>query len=150
MDRSRFLIAVFDDWDALGRVLSELEAETTDRAAALLHERKDAPADGTAVSLVRHTTELHFSASMQRVHCTTGGLAKALAGRLADGAHSLADALRAWLTGEQARELEHHVASGRLVLWVRPVTPADFETVCARLVQATPHLVALSMPGPGP
>ncbi len=150
MHRSQFLIAVFDDWVALGGVLSELEAETTGSTAALLHERGDEPPGETASSLVRHTTELRFAASIHRVRCTTGNLARALAARSAGGAHSLADALRAWLTAEQARELEHHVASGRLVLWWRPATPGDFETVWARLVQASPHLVGLCTPDLSP
>ena len=88
-------------------------------------------------------TEVHFAASLRCVHCTTGGLASALAARAASGAGSLAAALRGWLTPEQARELERHVASGRLLLWLPPATPDDFETLCARLVQASPHLVAL-------
>jgi hypothetical protein len=35
------------------------------------------------------------------------------------------------------------MASGRVVLWLPPATPEDFETLCARLVQASPHVVGL-------
>jgi hypothetical protein len=142
MHRSQFLFAVFDDRDSLARVLGELGAEVAERATVLLHESRDEPS-GEPASVLQRMTEVHFAASLQRVRCTTGGLARALAARSAGGAHSLAEALHGWLTPEQARELERHVANGRLVLWLSPVTPEDFETLCARLVQASPHLVGL-------
>jgi hypothetical protein len=139
MKRSRFLIAVFDDRDSLARVLDELGAEVAARAAVLLHER----AGETASGILHPMTEVRFAASLRYVHCTTGGLASALAARAAGGATSLAEALHDWLTPEQARDLERHVASGRLLLWLPPATEDDFETLCARLVQASPHLVAI-------
>lgn len=144
MRRSQFLIAVFDDPVSLARVLGELGAEVADHAAVLLHKSRDEPCGDAATSvLLRQMTEVSFTASRERIRCTTGRLASALAARSARGAHSLAEALRAWLTPEQARELEQHVASGRLVLWLPPATPEDFETLCGRLVQASPHVVGL-------
>jgi hypothetical protein len=144
MHRSQFLIAVFDDPASLARVLGELSAEVADHAAVLLHETRDEPSgDAAACVLLQQMTEVGFAVSRGRVRCTAGRLASALAARSAGGAHSLAEALRAWLTPEQARELERHVASGRLVLWLPPATPEDFETLCARLVQASPHVVGL-------
>ena len=149
MQRSQFLIAVFDDWDALARVLDNLAGKDTDRAAALLHKRRDGPS-GDRPSLLRDMTELRFAASLECVRCTRGKLADELAARSSAGAVSLAEALGSWLTHEQARELERHVANGRLVLWLRPATQDDFETVCARLVQASPHLVGLCTIDLGP
>jgi hypothetical protein len=143
MKRSQFLIAVFDDRDSLARVLDELGAEVAARAAVVLHERASEPSRKTASGVLQPMTEVHFAASLRCVHITTGGLASALAARAAGGASSLAEALRGWLTPEQARDLERHVASGRLLLWLPPATEEDFETLCARLVQASPHLVAL-------
>jgi hypothetical protein len=89
-------------------------------------------------------TELHFAASRSRVRCTAGRFAAQLAVRSAGGARDLAHALRGWISPEQAKELQWHVESGRLVLWLQPSTPEDFETVCARMVEASPHLVELS------
>ena len=143
MQRRQCLIAVFDDWNALAKALGDLGTQEIDRIAALLHKRKDAPPGEAASWLAKDTTELRFAASVEHVRCTTGRIATALAARSAGGAHSLAEALRGWLGSEQALELQWHVESGRLVLWLQPATPEDFETVCARLVQASPHLVGL-------
>jgi hypothetical protein len=143
MQRNQFLIAVFDDRDSLARVLGELGAEAAGRAAVLLHESADEPSGETVTDHLQRMTEVHFTSSLRCVRCTAGGLANALAARAAGGASSLAEALHGWLTPEQARDFERHVASGRLLLWLPPTSPEDFETMCARLVQASPHLVAL-------
>jgi hypothetical protein len=143
MHRNQCLIAVFDDWDALTRVLGELGGKEWDHTAAVLHKRRDEPAGETASWLLQDTTELRFAASVEHVHCTTGNLARELAARSAGGAHSLAEALRGWLTSEQARELEWHIERGRLVLWLRPAASEDFGAVSARLIKASPHLVGL-------
>jgi hypothetical protein len=143
MKRNQYLIAVFDDWDALGSVLADLGAEKMGRSCALLHTRKDEPPILTASWLVQDMTELHFAARIKRVRCTAGTLAAELAARSAGGAHDVADALRGWVSSEQASELQRHIENERLVLWLQPSTPEDFETVCARLVQASPHLVGL-------
>jgi hypothetical protein len=89
-------------------------------------------------------TELHYTASRSSVRCTAGRLAEQLAVRSAGGARDLAHALRGWVSAEQAKELQWHVESGRLVLWLQVSRPEDFETVCAQMVQASPHLVELS------
>jgi hypothetical protein len=143
MQRSQFLIAVFDDRDSLARLLGELGGEVAGRAAVLLHENIEKASGEAGPGVLRQMIEVRFAASVRAVRCTAGELADAIAARAAGGAHSLAEALRGWLTPEQARELERHVASGRLLLWLPPATPEDFETLCARLVQASPHLVAL-------
>lgn len=142
MQRNQFLIAVFDDWDALARVLGEIGGGTTDRAVALLHKRRDGP-PGDRPSLLQDMIDLHFAASMESVRCTSGKLGAELVARAEAGASSLAEALGTWLTSEQARNVERHVACGRLVLWLRPATAEDFDTLCGRLVQASPHLVGL-------
>ena len=40
---SQFVVAVFDDWDALHAVLVDLEADATLHSGAVLHARKDIP-----------------------------------------------------------------------------------------------------------
>lgn len=143
MKRSRYLIAMFDDWDALGGVLADLGAERIGSSSALLHTREDEPPLLTASWLVQDMTELPFAAYSHRVRCTTGRLAAQLAARSTRGGHNLADALLGWVSSQQAGELQWHIEKGRLVLWLQPSAPEDFETVCARLVQASPHLVEL-------
>jgi hypothetical protein len=85
MAQDRSLIAVFDEWEAVGRVLADLGPEKIGRAGAL----------------------------------------------------------RGWMSSEQAREVQWHVEKGRIVLWLEPPTSEDVDTACARLVQASPHLVEL-------
>lgn len=143
MKRSQFVIAVFDDWDALERVLANLGAERIGRSSALLHTREDAPPTLTLSWLAEDTTELHFAPLCKRARCTAGGLAAQLATRSSQGTENLARALRGWMSFEQARELQWHVERGRLVLWLHPSSPEEFETVCAQMVQASPHLVEL-------
>jgi hypothetical protein len=52
--------------------------------------------------LLNEAVELHFMASRQRIFCTKGDVAEGLAARLAQGARSLAEALRNWLLTDQA------------------------------------------------
>jgi hypothetical protein len=144
MKPSQFVIAVFDDWNTVDCLLASLGSEKIGRFGALLHTRTDEPSMRAVSWLVQDMTELHFAASRSRVRCTAGRFAAQLAMRLASGARDLAHALRGWVSSEQARELQWHVESGRLVLWLQPSRPEDFETVCAQMVQASPHLVELS------
>jgi hypothetical protein len=144
MKPSQFVIAVFDDWDAVEGLLASLASDKIGRFGALLHTRTDEPPMQAVSWLVQDMTELHFSASRSPVRCTAGRLAAQLAMRSAGGARDLAHALRGWVSPEQAKELQWHVESGRLVLWLQPSRPEDFETVCAQMVQASPHLVELS------
>lgn len=144
MKRSQFVIAVFDDWEAVAALLASLGSDKIGRFGALLHTRADEPAMQVVSWLAQDMTELHFGASRSRVRCTTGRFAAQLAMRSARGAPDLAHALRGWVSPEQAKELQWHAESGRLVLWLQPSRPEDFETVCAQMVQASPHLVELS------
>jgi hypothetical protein len=109
----------------------------------LLHIRKDEPPTLTVSWLVQNMAELRFAALRESVHCTAGRLADALAKRSADGVHDLANALRGWMSSEQAREVQWHVERGHIVLWLEPPTSDDVDTACARLVRASPHLVEL-------
>lgn len=142
MKRHQSVVAVFDDWDALEGALADLDAERIGHAGAVLHTRKGEPSISAAAWLVQEMTELRFAAC-DRVRCTSGKLAAQLATRSAQGAHNVADALRGRVSSEQARALQWHIERGRLVLWLQPSTQEEFETMCARLVQASPHLVGL-------
>jgi hypothetical protein len=144
MKPSQFVIAVFDDWDAVKKLLASLESDKVGRFGALLHTRADEPPMPAVSWLVQDMTELHFAPSCSRVRCTAGGFAAQLAARSGGGARDLAHALRGWVSADQARELQWHLQSGRLVLWLQPSRREDFETVCAQMVQASPHLVELS------
>jgi hypothetical protein len=144
MKRSQFVIAVFDDWEAVDNLLARLGSDKIGRFGALLHTRTDEPPMQAVSWLLQSMTEVHFAASHGRVRCTAGALAAQLAMRSAGGARDLAHALRGWVSSEQAKELQWHVESGRLVLWLQVSRPEDFETVCAQMVQASPHLVELS------
>ena len=143
MAQDRSLIAVFDEWEAVGRVLADLGPEKIGRAGALLHIRKDEPPTLTASWLVQDMAELRFAGFRESMRCTAGRLAEALAKRSAVGVDDLAGALRGWMSSEQAREVQWHVEKGRIVLWLEPPTSEDVDTACARLVQASPHLVEL-------
>lgn len=143
MKQTRFLIAVFDDWEAVGSVVADLGTKTIGCSGAVLHTRKDEPSTLTASWLVQDMADLHFAAFCERVRCTAGRLAEELAKRSAGGKHDLAATLRGWMSSEQAREVQWHVEKGRIILWLEPPTSEDLETACARLVQASPHLVEL-------
>jgi hypothetical protein len=143
MKRNQFVIAVFDDWGTLESALASLGTERIGRSGALLYTRDDQPPMPVASWLVQDITELHFAARVERVRCTTGKLAAELATRSAAGARDLARALRGWVSSDQAKELQWHIESGRLVLWLQPSTLEDVETVCAQMVRASQHLVGL-------
>jgi hypothetical protein len=140
---AQFVIAVFDDWDALQGVLEDMSAREFDRFGTLLHAREDNPPLAVRSGLLKEITELQFAASKQPICCTRGEIAERLAARLARGARSLADALRNWLSTDQAWELQNHIEKGRLVLWLQLPTSEEFGAVCGRLVQASPHMVGL-------
>jgi hypothetical protein len=144
MKPSQYVIAVFDDWKAVEGVLASLGSHKIGRFGALLHTRPHEPPMQAVSWLVQDMMELHFAASRSRVRCTAGRFAAQLAMRSAGGARDLAHALRGWVSAEQAKELQWHVESGRLLLWLQPSRPEDFETLCAQMVQASPHVVELS------
>jgi hypothetical protein len=140
---SQFVVAVFDDWDALHAILLELESDKVAHPVALLHARRDVPPKVSASSLLEQMTELHFERSHQHIACTMGQLAEAIATQLTGGAQTLADALHDWLGSNQAKQLESHLERGHLVLCVELRTSDDFSVVCGRLVHASPHMVEL-------
>jgi hypothetical protein len=142
-DGAQFVIAVFDDWDALQTVLEDMAADETGRTGAVLHTRKDNPPPAVSSGLLKDVVVLRFERSTQCIRCTRGEFAEELAARLAGGARSLADALHRWLSLDQAWQLQSHIEKERLVLWLRLPTSEEFGAVCGRLVQASPHLVAI-------
>jgi hypothetical protein len=140
---ARFVIAVFDDWQALQAVLDDAGALEFDRFGAVLHAREDDPPTALSSGLLKEIVDLRFERSTQGMHCTRGEFAEELAARLAGGAHSLAEALQSWLSTDQAWQLQSHIEKGRLALWLRLRSSEDSGTVCGRLVQASPHMVGL-------
>ena len=139
----QFVVAVFDDWDALHAVLVDLEADATMHSGAVLHARKDIPPAASSLGLLKNMAHLHFSQPRQDIACTVGQIAHELSARLAGGARSLTDALHGWFSSDQAGQLENHIEKGRLVLCLQLRTPEDFSVVCGRLVQTSPHMVGL-------
>jgi hypothetical protein len=137
---AQFVIAVFDDWDALQAALQSIAPSNL--VGTVLHGRKDNGPATTGLGQPDDVVELHFAHSKQRVCCTRGVVAEELA-RLAIGARSLADALHGWLSVDQARHLQSQIEKKRLVLWLRLAAPEDYGAVCGRLVQASPHMVDL-------
>ena len=72
----QFVVAVFDDWDALRAVLVDLEAAATMHSGAVLHARKDIPPAASSLGLLKNMAHLHFS-EPRRVHSLHGGPARA-------------------------------------------------------------------------
>jgi hypothetical protein len=140
---AQFVIAVFDEWEALQAVLEDMSLREFDRFGTLLYARNDDPPPVVLSRLLKEITKLQYEGSKHHICCTRGGVATELAARLAHGARSLADALRSWLSTDQARQLQSHIEKGHLVLWLRLPTSEEFGRVCGRLVQATPHMVGL-------
>jgi hypothetical protein len=140
---AQFVVAIFDDWEALHAVLVDLEARATLRSGAVLHARTDIPPHVSTLGLLKEMAQLHFVRSRQHIACTVGRLSQELSDRLAKGARSLAEALHCCLSSEQAGQLESHIERGHLVLCVQLHTPEDFSVICGRLVRASPHMVEL-------
>jgi hypothetical protein len=140
---AQFVVAVFDDWDALHAVLVGLEEDAPMLTGAVLHARKHVPPMASRLSLLKDMAHLHFSQPRQDIACTVGQLAHELSARSARGARSLTDALHGWLSSDQAGQLQDHIGKGHLVLCLELRTPEDFSEVCGRLVQTSPHMVGL-------
>jgi hypothetical protein len=140
----QFVIAVFDDWDALHALLVGLKSHAALHSGAVLHARKDVPLAASSLGLLKDMAHLHFSHSRQDIACTVGKFAQELSARLAAGARSLTDALHGWFSSDQAGQLEDHIGRGRLILCLQLRTSEDFSVVCGRLVQTSPHMVELS------
>jgi hypothetical protein len=141
-DTTQFVVAVFDDWEALHAVLVDMEADATMRSGAVLHARVNVPPCAAALGMLKEMAQLHFG-PRQRIACTTGQLGRELSSRAAKGARNLAEALHGWLSAEQAGQLQSHLERGHLLLCVELRTPEDFSVLCGRLVQASPHMVEL-------
>ena len=77
----QFVVAVFDDWDALHAVLVGLEADATMHTGAVLHARKDVPPAASSLGLLKDMAHLHFSQPRQDIACTVGQLAHELSAR---------------------------------------------------------------------
>jgi hypothetical protein len=140
---AQFVIAAFDDWDALEAVIETIGIHSPTPWSAVLHARAGTDRPPTHSILLSEMRELHFVQSHQRVVCTVGQLAEQLAAGAARGARGLEDALGQWLNAHQARQLQHHIAHGRLVLWLELRNAEEFGAVCAHLVRASPHVVEL-------
>jgi len=143
VSRAQFVVAVFDDWQALHSVLVDMESRERARSGAVLHARKDIPPQTSALGMLKEMKELHFVHARQHIVCTMGQLAQELSLRSAGGARSIGEALRAWCGADQAGQLENHIEQGRLVLWVELRSSEDYSVVCGMLVQASPHMVGL-------
>jgi hypothetical protein len=57
-DGTQFVIAVFDDWDALERILADMAAHGSIRSGTVLHARKDSPPQAVSSGLLKEITEL--------------------------------------------------------------------------------------------
>ena len=104
------VIAAFDDWTKLDAALAAMDANETCSYCAVLHARGEVRSE--ACDAVNEITRLAFTASRTCVIRSEGALSHALAEALKHGTHSLADALRQWVSGEQARQLEDHITRG--------------------------------------
>jgi hypothetical protein len=139
----QFAIAIFDDWEALQAVLDGIRADASDPDSAVLHARRGDPPLALRSCLLKESVDLPMARSCGGLCCTRGDFAEELAARIAGGARNLADALRGWLTTDQASQLQTHIDKGRLALWVRLQPFEDSGALCGRLVQASPHMVGL-------
>jgi hypothetical protein len=142
-DGTQCVIAAFDEWDALQAALDVIGLDVPGPSSAILHARSDTDANATGSRLAGKMQQLDFAHSHQHITCTAGLLAEMLAAGLARGARAPADVLGQWLSAHQARQLQHHIESGRLILWLELRSSEEFGTVCAQLVRASPHVVEL-------
>lgn len=146
---SRFVIAVFDEWQNLHAAIEDLSLHGIAPRGAVLFARDDRPnmaqlpGEGLISCFLAQTTELPFLSARQRVRCTAGTLAHDLAKRAEHGARRLAAALAGWVSREHANALQSHIDRGRLVLWFELAQPQDLDVVCGRLVQTSPHVVGM-------
>ena len=140
-DGAQYAVAVFDTWNALEALLRDLTEAKLSCRGAILHATGDrSPA--TVPRALAANVELHFSGL--RVTCTRGEIADRLA-PVGARAATLAHALQIWLSPDQALHLQGHVEKGHLLLWLS-LAIEDSPSVCARLVQASPHVVEICGP----
>ena len=138
---AQLIIAAFDTWQDLRSALELIRAEKGCCFRAVLHARKDLPEDQALLDAVNEIAELECTASKQRIAAGQGVLTNALATAFSHGARNVAGVLRQWMSLEQARQLESHLAHGRVLLWVQPLDSEEFSCVCGHLVRASPHVV---------
>jgi hypothetical protein len=138
----RLLIAAFDGWQALRSALQSICAGEMCCFKAVLHARTDVPADSWLRECVNEVAKVEGTPSIrQRIARGDGVLAGALTRAFAQGARSLAMALRPWMSAGQAADLQSHIERGRVLLWVQPVDSEEFSCLCAHLVRSSPHVV---------
>jgi hypothetical protein len=138
---AQLIIAAFDRWQDLSSALEPIRAEEGCCFPAVLHARKDLPEDLGLREAVNEIAELEYNASGQRIAAVEGALTSALAAAFSHGAPDVAGALRQWMSADQARQLESHLAHGRVLLWSQPLGSEQFSCVCGHLVRASPHVV---------
>ena len=138
---AQLIIAAFDTWQDLRSALDPIRAKEGCCFRAVLHARKDLPQDQALLDAVNEIAELECTASKQRIAGGQGVLTNALATAFSRGARNVAGVLRRWMSLEQARQLESHLAHGRILLWVQPLDSEQFSCVCGHLVRASPHVV---------
>src|SRR5262245_52548706 len=95
----RLLIAAFDGWQAWRSALEPIRPGDRCCFKAVLHARKDMPADAWLRECVNEVAKVEGGASTRRrIARGDGVLASALARAFAHGARSLAKALRPWMS----------------------------------------------------
>lgn len=138
----RLLIAAFDEWQALRSALQPVRPSENCCFKAVLHARTDVPADLWLLECVNEVAKVEGTAlARRRLAVGDGALAAALAREFAQGARSLAMALRPWMSARQATDLQIHIEHGRILLWVQPVNSDEFDCLCAHLVRSSSHVV---------
>lgn len=117
------IIAAFADWADLETTLAGMIPDKPSCYYAVPHARADAHPE-----VCRGATEMtgiEFTCTRTCFTRREGTLALALGRALGHGVHTLADALRRWVSQAQSEQLEDHVARGRLLLWVQPMTSEE-------------------------
>jgi hypothetical protein len=138
----RLLIAAFDEWQALRSAIQSIHSGEMCCFKAVLHARNDVPADPWLLECVNEVAKVESTAlARRRLAAGDGALAAALARAFAQGARSLAMALRPWMSARQATDLQIHIERGRILLWVEPIDSDEFDCLCAHLVRSSPHVV---------
>jgi hypothetical protein len=138
---AQLIIAAFDRWQDLSSALEPIGAKEGCCFRAVLHARKDLPEDLGLREAVNEIAELGCNASGQPIATGEGALTSALAAAFSQGARDVAGALRQWMSRDQARQLESHLAHGRVLLWVQPLGSEEFSCVCGHLARTSPHVV---------
>ena len=133
---AQLIIAAFDTWHDLRSALEPIRTGERCCFRAVLHARKDRPKDQALLDAVIEIAELECTASKQRIAAGQGVLTSALATAFSRGARNVAGVLRRWMSLEQARQLESHLAHGRILLWIQPLDSEQFSCVCGHLVRS--------------